>query len=157
MQNFSLLSAVGETGRPTVLKRGFGCTVAELLAASEYILSRGNDQVVLCERGIRTLETSTRFTLDLSAVAVIKQRSHLPVMVDPSHAVGSSTLVEPMALAAAAAGADALLIDIHISPESALCDAKQALAPTEFYDLTAKLEMLAIGVGRKLASRSSAI
>jgi 3-deoxy-7-phosphoheptulonate synthase len=151
MQNFALLSEVGKTGRPVVLKRGFGCTVEELLAAAEYILLHGNDQVVLCERGIRNFDTTTRFTLDLAAVAVLKQRSHLPVMVDPSHALGVPSLVEPMALAAAATGADALLIDVHVQPERALCDGNQALPPPQFRSLMTKLELLAAGVGRQLA------
>jgi 3-deoxy-7-phosphoheptulonate synthase len=150
MQNFELLIEVGKSGLPVVLKRGFGCTVDELLAASEYITAQGNDQVVLCERGIRTFEHSTRFTLDLSAVALMKQRSHLPVMVDPSHSVGIPALVEPMTLAAAAAGADALLIDIHVQPEQALCDGKQALLPADFGGLMGKLELLAMGIGRKM-------
>jgi 3-deoxy-7-phosphoheptulonate synthase len=151
MQNFALLSEVGAAGLPVVLKRGFGCTIDELLAASEYILAQGNDQLVLCERGIRTFDQSTRFTLDLSAVALLKQRSHLPVMVDPSHAVGQRSLVEPMALGAAAVGADALLIDIHVAPDLSLCDRDQALAPDEFERLMKRLDLLAMGVGRKLA------
>ena len=151
MQNFALLSEVGRTGLPVVLKRGFGATVDELLAASEYILAEGNDQVVLCERGIRTFERATRFTLDLPVVALLKQRTHLPVMVDPSHAVGIRTLIEPVALAAAAVGADALLIDVHVRPEEALCDADQALPPNEFGRLMNRLETLAMGLGRRLA------
>lgn len=151
MQNFSLLTAVGRSGKPAVLKRGFGCTVDEVLAASEYLTAEGNDQVVLCERGIRTFEHATRFTLDLSAVALMKERSHLPVMVDPSHSVGIPSLVGPMTLAAVAAGADALLIDIHVQPEQALCDGKQALLPGGYRDLMGRLEMLAMGVGRKLS------
>lgn len=153
MQNFELLKEVGKTGMPTVLKRGFGCTVDEVLAASEYILAEGNDQVVLCERGIRTFDQATRFTLDLSAVALMKQRTHLPIMVDPSHSTGNPSLVEPMTLGAAAVGADALLIDIHVQPDAALCDGKQALRPSEFEQLMVKLELLAMGVGRKLAGR----
>jgi 3-deoxy-7-phosphoheptulonate synthase len=151
MQNFALLSEVGAAGLPVVLKRGFGCTVDELLAASEYILAEGNDQLVLCERGIRTFEGSTRFTLDLSAVAQLKQRSHLPVMVDPSHAVGQRSLVEPMSLGAIAVGADALLIDIHVRPDLALCDSDQALWPAEFKRLMERLDLLAMGLRRKLA------
>ena len=154
MQNFELLSEVGRSGVPAVLKRGFGCTVDEVLAASEYILSHGNDQVVLCERGIRTFDRATRFTLDLSAVAVMKQRSHLPVMVDPSHSTGIPSLVEPMTLGAAAVGADALLIDIHVRPDAALCDGKQALPAADFHRLMARLDLLAMGVGRKLAGRN---
>lgn len=150
MQNFELLAAAGKAGVPVVLKRGFGCTVDETLAAAEYILAQGNDQVVLCERGIRTFEHATRFTLDISAVALMKQRSHLPVMVDPSHAIGIPSLVEPVSLAAAAAGADALLIDVHVDPEQALCDGKQALLPADFHKLMGRLEMLAMGLGRKM-------
>ncbi|PPK65670.1 3-deoxy-7-phosphoheptulonate synthase [Actinokineospora auranticolor] len=151
MQNFELLSEAGKSGRPVVLKRGFGCTVDETLAAAEYILAQGNDQVILCERGIRTFEHATRFTLDISAVALMKQRSHLPVMVDPSHSVGIPALVEPVSLAAAAAGADALLIDVHVAPEQALCDGKQALLPDDFGVLMGKLELLSMGLSRKLA------
>lgn len=151
MQNFALLKEVGKSGVPAVLKRGFGCTLDELLAAGEYILAEGNDQVVLCERGIRTFDHATRFTLDLSAVALMKQRTHLPVMVDPSHATGDPMLVEPMTLGAAAVGADALLIDIHLQPEAALCDGKQALSPAQFERLMDKLDLLAMGIGRKLA------
>jgi 3-deoxy-7-phosphoheptulonate synthase len=154
MQNFALLSEVGKARMPVVLKRGFGCTIDELLAASEYLLAEGSDQIVLCERGIRTFDHATRFTLDLSAVAVIKQRSHLPVMVDPSHAVGTRSLVEPMALGAIAVGADALLIDIHVTPSEALCDGDQALPPGEFTHLMEKLDLLAMGVGAKLARAS---
>jgi 3-deoxy-7-phosphoheptulonate synthase len=152
MQNFALLSEVGATGMPVVLKRGFGCTIDEALAAAEYILAEGNDQLIMCERGIRTFDHATRFTLDLSAVALIKQRSHVPVMVDPSHAVGIPSLVEPMTLAAAAVGADALLIDIHVQPDEALCDGKQALRPSEFERLMGRLDLLAMGLGRKLAT-----
>ncbi|HTI23639.1 MAG TPA: 3-deoxy-7-phosphoheptulonate synthase [Kutzneria sp.] len=152
MQNFSLLTAAGQAGIPVVLKRGFGVTIDETLGAAEYLLNQGNDQVILCERGIRTFENATRFTLDLSAVAVFKQRSHLPVMVDPSHAAGIPSLVEPLTLAAAAVGADALLIDVHIRPEQALCDGKQAMLPTDFAQLMGKLEMLAMGVGRKMGN-----
>jgi 3-deoxy-7-phosphoheptulonate synthase len=152
MQNFALLSEVGATGMPVVLKRGFGCTIDEMLAAAEYILSEGNDQLILCERGIRTFDHATRFTLDLSAVALLKQRSHLPVMVDPSHAVGIPALVEPMTLGAAAVGADALLIDVHIQPDEALCDGKQALRPEEFHRLMNRLDLLARGLRRELAT-----
>jgi 3-deoxy-7-phosphoheptulonate synthase len=156
MQNFALLTEVGRTRRPVVLKRGFGATVEELLGAAEYILAEGNDQVVLCERGIRTFEPATRFTLDLSAVALLKQRTHLPVMVDPSHAVGIRELIGPVTLAAAAVGADALLIDVHVRPEEALCDGKQALRPDEFGRLMSRLETLAMGVRRTLADAPAA-
>ena len=152
MQNFALLTAVGQSGLPVVLKRGFGCTVEETLAAAEYLLLEGNDQVVLCERGIRTFEPSARFTLDLTAVALWKQRTHLPVMVDPSHSGGRPELVEPLSLAAVAAGADALLIDVHVAPEQALCDGNQALRPQQFADLMSRLAPLAAGLGRHMSS-----
>ncbi|RJQ81229.1 3-deoxy-7-phosphoheptulonate synthase [Pseudonocardiaceae bacterium YIM PH 21723] len=152
MQNFSLLTAAGKSGKPVVLKRGFGATIDETLGAAEYLLNQGNDQVIICERGIRTFENATRFTLDLSAVAVFKQRSHLPVMVDPSHAAGIPALIEPLSLAAAAVGADALLIDVHVRPEQALCDGKQAMLPRDFATLMGKLEVLAMGAGRKMGS-----
>jgi 3-deoxy-7-phosphoheptulonate synthase len=152
MQNFALLTEAGRSGRPVVLKRGFGATVEELLAASEYVLDEGNDQIVLCERGIRTFESSTRFTLDLSSVALMKRWTHLPVMVDPSHALGVPELVEPLALGAVAAGADALMIDVHVAPANARCDGKQALLPAQFARLMSRLEMLGIGIGRKVSS-----
>jgi 3-deoxy-7-phosphoheptulonate synthase len=151
MQNFALLAAVGQSGLPVVLKRGFGCTVEETLAAGEYLLLEGNDQVVLCERGIRTFEPSARFTLDLTAVALWKQRTHLPVMVDPSHSAGRPELVEPLSLAAIGAGADALLIDVHVQPEQALCDGNQALRPQQFAGLMGRLAPAAAGLGRHMA------
>jgi 3-deoxy-7-phosphoheptulonate synthase len=153
MQNFALLTAVGQSGLPVVLKRGFGCTVEETLAASEYLLLEGNDQVMLCERGIRTFEPSARFTLDLTAVALWKQRTHLPVMVDPSHSGGRPELVVPLSLAAIAAGADALLIDVHIQPELALCDGNQALRPSQFAGLMTRLTAAAAGLGRRMGHR----
>ncbi|UFQ19067.1 MULTISPECIES: 3-deoxy-7-phosphoheptulonate synthase [Streptomyces] len=152
-QNFSLLKAVGQAGRPVVLKRGFGCTVGEWLQAAEYVLAAGNPDVVLCERGIRSYEPATRFTLDLSAVAVVKHNSHLPVIVDPSHGTGHRHLVKPLALAAAAVGADGLLIDIHNDPASALCDADQALDRERWFDLTGALRGVLAGVGRGLTLR----
>ena len=151
MQNFALLTAAGQSGLPVVLKRGFGCTMEETLAAAEYLLLEGNDQVVLCERGIRTFEPSARFTLDLTAVALWKQRTHLPVMVDPSHSGGHPDLVEPLSLAAIAVGADALIIDVHVAPEEALCDGKQALRPQQFADLMDRLAPLAAGLGRHMS------
>jgi 3-deoxy-7-phosphoheptulonate synthase len=151
-QNFALLSEVGATGLPIILKRGYGCTVDEILAASEYVLAEGNDQLILGERGIRTFDHATRFTLDLSAVALLKQRTHLPVLVDPSHAVALRSLVTPMTLGAAAVGADALMIDVHVRPDERLCDGNRALRPEEFDGLMAKLELLATGLGRKLAT-----
>jgi len=132
MQNFSLLRDVGKTGRPVLLKRGPSCTVDEMLMAAEYVLADGKSQVILCERGIRTFETSTRNTLDLSAVPVLKAKSHLPVIVDPSHGTGYWNLVQPMALAAVAAGADGLIIEVHNQPEKALCDGQQSITPLLF-------------------------
>lgn len=151
MQNFALLTAVGQSGLPVVLKRGFGCTVEETLAAAEYLLLEGNDQVVLCERGIRTFEPAARFTLDLTAVALWKRHTHLPVMVDPSHSCGRPELVEPLSLAAIAAGADALLLDVHVQPEQALCDGNQALLPSQFAGLMDRLSDVATGLGRRLS------
>lgn len=134
-QNFSLLTEVGRSGKPVLLKRGFGCTVDEWLGAAEYILAEGNDQVVLCERGVRTFESSTRFTIDISAIPVVKSKSRLPVIVDPSHGTGHRSLVRPMALAAVAAGADGLLLDVHTRPEETQCDGPQALTLTELNEL----------------------
>jgi 3-deoxy-7-phosphoheptulonate synthase len=151
MQNFALLTAAGQSGLPVVLKRGFGCTVEETVAAAEYLLLEGNDQVVLCERGIRTFEPSARFTLDLTAVALWKQRTHLPVIVDPSHSGGHPELVEPLSLAAIAVGADALIVDVHIQPEQALCDGAQAIRPQQFADLMSRLTPLAAGLGRHMS------
>ncbi|MHB1344922.1 MAG: 3-deoxy-7-phosphoheptulonate synthase [Thermoleophilia bacterium] len=148
MQNFYLLSAVGEVDRPVLLKRGLSATVDELLMAAEYIVKEGNTNVILCERGIRTFETATRNTLDLSAVPIIKQRSHLPVIVDPSHATGKVDLVEPLALAALAAGADGLLIESHPAPEAALCDGGQSLNPREFGRTAARIRELTAWLGK---------
>jgi 3-deoxy-7-phosphoheptulonate synthase len=139
MQNFQLLSAVGEVRRPVLLKRGLAATIDELLMAAEYIAKEGNDQVILCERGIRTFETATRNTLDLSAVPIIKQRSHLPVVVDPSHAAGKIDLVEPLSLAAIAAGADGLMIEMHPMPDTALSDGAQSLDPAQFSRVAARI------------------
>src|SRR5690606_20063982 len=135
MQNFSLLKRVGRASRPVLLKRGMMCTVNEALMCAEYILSSGNSQVILCERGIRTFEDSTRNTLDLSAVALIKQWSHLPVIVDPTHGTGVRSLILPMAKAAIAAGADGLMVEVHPHPETALSDGFQALLPEQFREL----------------------
>lgn len=132
MQNFALLEAVGETDRPVLLKRGLMATVKELLLSAEYILAKGNQQVMLCERGIRTFEPETRNTLDISAVPLLKQLSHLPVVVDPSHAVGKSELVPATALAAVAAGADGLMIEVHPNPKAAVSDGRQSLTPNAF-------------------------
>jgi 3-deoxy-7-phosphoheptulonate synthase len=150
MQNFALLRALGKVRRPVLLKRGFAATVEEWLLAAEYLLDGGNTQVILCERGIRTFETATRNTLDLASVALVKQRSHLPVLVDPSHATGMRELVIPMALAAAAAGADGLLVEVHTKPEEALCDGRQALTPELFAELMQRLPPVLHAVGRTL-------
>ena len=139
MQNFELLRQLGRTTKPVLLKRGFASTVQELLMSAEYIMSGGNPNVILCERGIRTFETATRNTLDLSAVPVLRNATHLPVIVDPSHATGVAKLVSPMALAAVAAGCDGLIIEVHNDPEHALCDGPQSLLPQVFADLAGKV------------------
>jgi 3-deoxy-7-phosphoheptulonate synthase len=138
MQNFALLQQVGAIGKPVLLKRGLASTLEELLMAAEYVMSGGSQQVILCERGIRTFETATRNTLDLSAVPVLRQKTHLPVVIDPSHATGYWHLVEPMALAAVAAGADGLIIEVHNHPEAALCDGAQSVTPQVFHRLMNK-------------------
>lgn len=154
MQNFALLQTLGRSGRPVLLKRGMAATVEEWLGAAEYLLREGNSQVVLCERGVRTFGKHTRFMLDLSVVPVVKQLTHLPVIVDPSHATGSADLVAPMSLAAAAAGADGLLIDVHTDPPAARCDGPQALRPEQFADLMDQLRRLLDALGRPLEQRS---
>jgi 3-deoxy-7-phosphoheptulonate synthase len=151
MQNFSLLKAVGMVRRPVLLKRGLSATLDEWLLAAEYILEGGNEQVLLCERGIRTFEPRLRNTLDLAGMAWIKQRTRLPVLADPSHATGDRALVIPMALAAAAAGADGLLVEVHPRPAEALCDGAQALTPAMFAELMAGLKKVLGAVGRTLA------
>ncbi|MFZ5634929.1 MAG: 3-deoxy-7-phosphoheptulonate synthase [Bacillota bacterium] len=148
MQNFRLLQAVGRAGRPVLLKRGLSATLEEWLMAAEYIATEGNAGIVLCERGIRTFETSTRNTLDLSAVPLVKSLSHLPVIVDPSHATGMRKLVGPMSFAAVAAGADGLLVEVHPEPQKALCDGPQSLSPEEFWIMAGKLKAVAAAVGR---------
>jgi len=148
MQNFALLTAVGKSKRPVVLKRAFSCTITEWLTAADYLLAEGNKNVILCERGIRTFEDSTRFSLDLSAIPVIKKSSHLPVIVDPSHATGHYSLVPAMAKAAVAAGADGLLIEVHPNPEEALVDGLQSLTPSNFAKLMGELGAVAEAVGR---------
>ena len=135
MQNFELLKELGHTGKPILIKRGLANTLQELLMSAEYVMAGGNEQVILCERGIRTFETATRNTLDLSAVPMLKKLTHLPVIVDPSHATGISWMVKPMALAAAAAGADGLMIEVHNDPGRALCDGAQSLTPEAFRDV----------------------
>jgi len=150
MQNYALLHAVGEAQRPVLLKRGMMSTVEELLMAAEYILSHGNERIILCERGIRTFEQYTRNTLDISAVPLLKQLSHLPVIVDPSHGTGKWELVEPLSRAAVAAGADGLLIEVHPHPEEALSDGAQSLKPSRFAQLMEGLRPVAEAVGRTL-------
>ncbi len=135
MQNFELLKELGHTGKPILIKRGLANTLQELLMSAEYVMAGGNEQVILCERGIRTFETATRNTLDLSAVPMLKKLTHLPVIVDPSHATGISWMVKPMALAATAAGADGLMIEVHNDPGRALCDGAQSLTPEAFRDV----------------------
>jgi 3-deoxy-7-phosphoheptulonate synthase len=149
MQNFDLLKDLGKVKRPVLLKRGIAATIQELLLAAEYIMSGGNLQVILCERGIRTYETSTRNTLDISAIPVIKQLSHLPIVVDPSHATGMRHLVAPVARAAVAAGADGLLIEVHNQPERALCDGAQSLLPEQMRALAHQIEGIAGSIGRR--------
>ncbi len=137
MQNFELLKELGKTGKPILLKRGLANTLKELLMSAEYIMAGGNENVILCERGIRTFETYTRNTLDISAVPMLRELSHLPVIIDPSHATGVARLVKPMAMAAAAAGAHGLMIEVHNDPAHALCDGPQSLTPAAFADVTA--------------------
>jgi 3-deoxy-7-phosphoheptulonate synthase len=148
MQNFRLLKELGTHQTPVLLKRGMSSTIRELVMSAEYIMSEGNYKVILCERGIRTFEDATRNTLDLSAVPVLKQLTHLPVIVDPSHGTGKWDLVAPMALAAVAAGADGIMVEVHPKPEEALSDGPQALLPSRFYRLMADLKRVAQAVGR---------
>jgi 3-deoxy-7-phosphoheptulonate synthase len=150
MQNFSLLREVGRTNLPVMLKRGMSATVKDLLMSAEYILSEGNFNVLLCERGIRTFENMTRNTLDLNAVPVLKAETHLPVVVDPTHGIGVREFVPAMALAAVAAGADSIMIEVHNAPEQAKSDGEQALLPADFDDLVARVRSVAIAVGREL-------
>ena len=142
MQNFDLLKELGKTRKPILLKRGLANTIQELLMSAEYIMSEGNESVILCERGIRTFETATRNTLDLSAVAVLHKLSHLPVVVDPSHATGKADLVAPMAFAATAAGADGIMVEVHNNPACALCDGAQSLTPPQFDELNRKVQRI---------------
>ena len=139
MQNYSLLTAVGKAGRPVMLKRGYGATIEEWLMAAEYIVSSGNPHVILCERGIRTFETYTRNTLDLTAVPLLHHLTHLPVIVDPSHATGKRWLVKPMALAAVAAGADGIMVEVHPNPDEARSDGEQSLTFEQFADMAGAL------------------
>jgi len=148
MQNFDLLKEVGRSDKPVLLKRGMASTIKELLMSAEYILSRGNENVILCERGIRTFEDATRFTLDLSAVPLIKRLSHLPVIVDPSHGTGKRELICPMSRAAIAAGGDGLIIEVHPRPEKALSDGFQSIVPDEFQQVVKEVSLVAKAVGR---------
>jgi 3-deoxy-7-phosphoheptulonate synthase len=152
MQNFPLLAEIGRSGRPVLLKRGLSATLDELLMAAEYILKEGNPNVMLCERGIRTFENSYRVTLDLQAVPVLKELSHLPVVVDPSHAAGRRSLVGPMSLAAAAAGADGIIVEVHPNPDEALCDGPQALLADDFADYVAAVESVAALAGKAFST-----
>jgi len=148
MQNFALLTNIGRSKCPVVLKRGFSCTITEWLTAADYLLAEGNNQVILCERGIRTFENSTRFSLDICSIPVVKRFSHLPVIVDPSHATGHYSLVPAVAKAAVAAGADGLLIEVHPNPKEALVDGLQSLTPSDFARLMEELRSIAKSVGR---------
>jgi 3-deoxy-7-phosphoheptulonate synthase len=151
MQNFALLAELGHVRRPILLKRGLSATIKELLMAAEYIMANGNHDIVLCERGIRTYETATRNTLDIAAIPVLKRETHLPVIVDPSHAGGDADLVAPLAFAAIAAGADGLIVEVHPDPENALSDGDQSLAPPAFATMMRQLEAFAVATGRSLA------
>lgn len=151
MQNYPLLTAIGKSHRPAMLKRGLSATFEEMLLAAEYILAGGNEHVILCERGIRTFETWTRNTLDISAVPVLQTYSHLPVFIDPSHGVGHSEYVAPVAKAAIAAGADGLMIEVHQDPEKAVSDGEQSLTPAAFEALMPQLNAVAIAIGRNIA------
>lgn len=150
MQNFKLLQEAGATKKPILLKRGLAATIEEWLMAAEYILSSGNDNIILCERGIRTYETATRNTIDMSAIPVVKELSHLPIFVDPSHATGSWKYVPALSKGAIATGADGLLIEVHSDPTCALCDGPQSLKPQKFMQLMKELEPIALAIGRKI-------
>jgi 3-deoxy-7-phosphoheptulonate synthase len=152
MQNYTLLTEVGRCGRPVMIKRGLSSTIEELLMAAEYVLKEGNENVVLCERGIRTFETAYRFTLDLTAIPVLKGLSHLPVVVDPSHAAGRRDLVEPLSLAAAAVGADGIIVEVHPDPDEAICDGPQALHSHDFAAFAAKVEQVAAIAGKRMGA-----
>ena len=150
MQNFDLLKQLGKTNKPILLKRGIAATIEEWLMSAEYIMAGGNENVILCERGIRTFETYTRNTLDLSAIPAVKKLSHLPVIVDPSHAAGKYWMVEPLAKAAIAVGADGLIIEVHNDPANALCDGPQSIKPKNYAKLVEELKVIANAVGREL-------
>ncbi len=152
MQNYTLLTEVGRAGKPVLLKRGLSATLEELLMSAEYVLKEGNENVLLCERGIRTYEPSYRFTLDLMAVPVLRELTHLPIVIDPSHAAGKRSLVEPLSLAAAAAGADGVMVETHPAPEEAVCDGPQALLADDFEAYLRKLEAVAELAGKSVQS-----
>jgi 3-deoxy-7-phosphoheptulonate synthase len=152
MQNYPLLTEIGRSGRPALLKRGPSATLEELLMAAEYILKEGNESVMLCERGIRTFETAYRFTLDLMAVPALKELTHLPVIVDPSHAAGKRDFVEPLSLAAAAAGADGIIVEVHPEPDAAVCDGPQQLKADDFAGFVHRVERVAEIAGKELAA-----
>ncbi len=151
MQNFELLKELGKTNKPILLKRGLANTLQELLMSAEYIMAGGNEKVILCERGIRTFETATRNTLDISAVPMLKKMSHLPVVVDPSHAAGIADMVHPLSLAAAAVGADGIMVEVHNDPEHAMCDGPQALTPSRFDALSEEVQNILAVVGKKMS------
>jgi 3-deoxy-7-phosphoheptulonate synthase len=157
MQNYPLLAEIGRSGRPALLKRGLSSTLDELVMAAEYILKEGNPNVILCERGIRTFETAYRFTLDLTAVPVLKELTHLPVIVDPSHAAGRRELVQPLSLAAAAVGADGIIVEVHPNPDEAICDGPQQLRVEDFADYARAVERAAALAGATLAAREPAL
>ena len=152
MQNYPLLTEIGRTGRPVLLKRGLSSTLEELLMSAEYILKEGNEAVILCERGIRTFESAHRFTLDVMAVPALKEMTHLPVIVDPSHAAGKRDFVEPLSLAAAAAGADGIIVEVHSEPDAAICDGPQQLRADDFPDFLRRVERVAEIAGKGLAA-----
>jgi 3-deoxy-7-phosphoheptulonate synthase len=152
MQNFRLLAEVGKLRKPVILKRGMSATIVEWLMSAEYIASQGNQEIILCERGIRTYETATRNTFDVSAIPVLRALTHLPIIADPSHAAGKASLVEPLSAAAIAAGADGLMIEVHNQPEKALSDGPQSLRPAAFAAMTERLAKVAAAVGRRLGS-----
>ncbi|MFI3312409.1 MAG: 3-deoxy-7-phosphoheptulonate synthase [Eubacteriales bacterium] len=154
MQNFDMLKQLGQMNKPILVKRGLASTIEEWLMSAEYIMAGGNSQVMLCERGIRTFETFTRNTLDLSAVVAVKKLSHLPVIVDPSHGCGHAWMVERMAMAAVVAGADGIMVEVHNDPANALCDGKQSLTPEQFGELTTKLQAVAACVGKSIPRNS---
>ena len=156
MQNYNLLDEVGKANKPVLLKRGMMSTIEELLLSAEYILARGNERVILCERGIRTFESATRNTPDIAAIPVVKHLSHLPIIFDPSHAAGERRYVPPFARAGIAAGADGLLIEVHVRPDEALCDGRQALLPEDFRSLVQELRLIAAAIGRSFDAAAAA-